>query len=249
MSAFDLAAALAAAHGSDAAVVLPAGQAPADFDAAFAVQGEVARRRGAGIAGWKAGFGPGDVPVAAPLYASLVQPSPAVVTLPARTQLIVEAELGFRLARDLPPRPGLPYSRGEVRDAIAAVVVGFELIASRFGDHTKVPFEAFLADNLGNAGYVEGTGTREFRTLDLATLRCTLRVDGAVASDRAGGHPQNDPLLPLVAWANAARDRLGGLRAGHVVTTGSVAIARLSAPARVAATIAGIGAVEAAFVR
>jgi 2-keto-4-pentenoate hydratase len=47
-------------------------------------------------------------------------------------------------------------------------------------------------------------------------------VDGTVYNDRQGGHSDGDPLIPLVAWANAQADQLGGLRAGQFLTLGTL---------------------------
>ncbi len=240
---------LAAAQADRTGVLFMPEYEPADLVAAFAVQASVAQALGASVAGWKAGFSPAKVPVAAPLYAGLMRSSGATIAMPRHTPLIVEAEIGFRLAADLPSRPSRPYSRAEVLAAVAEVLIGFELIASRFGEPAKVPFAAFLADNLGNAGYVAGAALRDFDALDLATLRCTLAVDGATVHDKVGGHPQNDPVLPLVAYANAPKDRLGGFRAGQIITTGSVALMRFSAPAELTARIEGIGEVSVSLVR
>jgi len=248
-AASPVAALLAAAQADRAGVAFRPQYEPADLDAAYAVQAEVAAALRASIAGWKAGFSAAKVPVAAPLFADRVLASAATVALPRHTPLIVEAEIGFRLAADLPPRPSQPYSRAEVLAAVAEVLVGFELIASRFGEPAKVPYAAFLADNLGNAGYIAGQSLRAFGALDLAALRCTLAVDGATVHDKVGGHPQDDPVLPLVAYANAPQDRLGGFRAGQIVTTGSVALMRFSAPAVVSARIEGIGEVSVTLSR
>ena len=66
--------------------------------------------------------------------------------------------------------------------------------------------------------------------------------------DAVGGHPQGDPYAPLVAWANAQCDRLGGLRAGQIVTTGTLTPPRpVDRPCRVRATIEGVGDVALAL--
>ena len=106
------------------------------------------------------------------------------------------------------------------------------------------PFPRFIADLQGNAGYVCGSETRGFRSVDLKACRVSLWIDDERVHDAVGGHPQGDPSLPLVAWANAQCDRLGGLRAGQIVTTGTLTPPRLvDRPCRVRATIEGVGEV------
>jgi 2-keto-4-pentenoate hydratase len=51
-----------------------------------------------------------------------------------------------------------------------------------------------------------------------------------------------------VAWANAQCDRLGGLKAGHLVTTGSLTPPRpVDEPCAVRAMVHGVGEVALAF--
>ncbi|CAG0952650.1 2-keto-4-pentenoate hydratase [Burkholderiales bacterium] len=216
---------------------------------AYAAQAVIVRALGARVAGWKTGFGPDGSPVAAPLVDGAVRASGSTVALPPDRPVILEIEIAFRLARDLPPRPQRPYTRGEVEDAVEVALAGAELIAARGGmPSTGTPFPRFVADLQGNAGYVCGGETRGFRTLDLRACRVSLRIDGERVHDAVGGHPQGDPWAPIVAWANAQCDGLGGLRAGQVVTTGSITPPRpVDRPCRVQATIEGVGDVDLAL--
>lgn len=216
--------------------------APADAAAAMRVQHDVARRLGAQVGGWKVGFGADGVPFAGPLYRAGIVHSPATRPLVTGDHVIVEVELAFRLARDLPSRD---TPRDEIVAAIDSALVGIELIRGRLGEPPAVPFLAWLADNAGNDGYVTGGSTRDFRNLDLARLHCRLAVDGKPVHDRLGGHPQGDPLEPIRAWLARGDDTLGGLRAGHVVTTGSFTTPfRAEHAARFEASMDGVGEVR-----
>jgi len=215
---------------------------PADAAAAMRVQADVARRLGAEVGGWKVGFGPDGVPFAGPLYRAGIERSPATRALAPGDHVIVEVELAFRLARDLPSRE---TSRDEIVAAIDSAVVGIELIRGRLGEPPAVPFLAFLADNAGNDGYVTGGSTRDFRKLDLTRLRSRLSVSGKSMHDKLGGHPQGDPIEPIRAWLARADDTLGGMRAGQVVTTGSFTTPfRAEDAARFEASMEGIGEVR-----
>lgn len=237
-------AALVAARRSGTRLAVDPEIAPADIPAAFAVQTAVARALGAQVAGWKVGFAPdSDQAVAAPMFRDDFRGAGANWTLPATGPLIVEVEIAFRLARDLPRRPK-PYTREEILAAVDSTLIGLELIASRVGEAKNVPYPVFLADNIGNAGYVTGDAVRDFAALDLTALRCRLRLDGEIVHDAIGGHPQGDPVEPLRAWASCATDALSGLRAGQVVTTGSLTgVTRVHRAATLDADIEGIGAV------
>ena len=214
---------------------------PDDYASAMQIQREVFEGLGTRVAGWKLGFAPDGRAVAGPLFAELVRPSPARFTLPSRG-FIVEIELAFRLGRDLPQKA---WSREDVLDAADEVLIGVELVRGRRGEPPGVPYFAFLADNIGNAGYVTGSSTRDFRRLDLKALPVRFAIDDAVVEDKRGGHPQGDPAEPLRAYASDPNDRLGGLRKGQVVTTGSLTKPlRVDRPARIAASIDGVGEVR-----
>ena len=238
-----LVAQLAAAHHTGHLVPYTAALVPHDIFAAYTTQSRVAETLGAEVSGWKAGIRPDGTPMAAPIYAHMMKTSGATWLRPPAGQLAVEVELALRLEDDLPPRTR-PYKRDEVAGAVSEVLIGVELLHSRIGGNDNPPFFLFLADNLGNAGYVTGDALRNFRALDLARLRCRVTVDGAVRHDRAGGHPQNDPFAPVVACLGQGLMGLGGFRAGQIITTGSL-ITPLKPTARMAihAELEGIGAV------
>lgn len=211
--------------------------APATHAAAMGVQAEVTQALGETVAGWKVGIGGDGVPFAAPLYASVLARSPARLRL--GTHVLIEMEIAFRLARDLPPGE---YARAAIVDALDVAIAGIEVLRGRAGEPPTIPFLAFLADNGANAGYVTGGATQALRALDLTALPCRLAIDGAVAHEKTGGHPQGDPIEPIRAYLARANDRLGGLRAGHVVTTGSLNTpVRVERAARVEVAIEGIG--------
>lgn len=232
--------ALLAAHRGPPSPTAGAAPPPTDYASAMRVQRDVARALGATVAGWKVGFSPDGVAVAGPLYASVVQPGPASVPLPERG-FIVEIELAFRLARDLPRKP---YTRDEILNAIDEALIGVELIAGRRGEPPAVPYLAFLADNIGNAGYVTGASTRGFRALDLKALPMCFNVDQELVQQGRGGHPQGDPVEPLRAYASQPNDELGGLRKGQVITTGSLTKPlRLDRVARIEASLEAVGRV------
>lgn len=208
----------------------------------MAVQAEVARRLEAEVAGWKVAIRPDGLPVAAPLLRALLVSGGA--DGPPQRGSGIEVEIAFRLKTDLPPRPEAPYARHEILEAIDGVLVGVEIIRSRLDNPSGAPFPLFLADNLGNGSYVAGAETGLIEGLERA--RCTIGMDGAVIHDAPGGHPNGDPLTPLLAYASRQSDRMGGLRAGQIVTTGSLCgLIQVRGPGVLTARIEGIGMVEA----
>lgn len=243
MSAPDrLAAALVAAARAGRRIPVEAdAMALARSDSA-SVQAAVAKGLGAEVGGWKVAVLPDGVPAYAPMFAENIRPSGGTWPIPQEGYLL-EVELAFTLAKDLPHRAA-PYARDEVIAALDKAVVGIELIASRFEKSPPTaPFPAWLADNMGNAGYVVGAEIPVEAFADMTGFRTHYRIDGVVAQEVIG-HPLHDPLAPILACLNAAEDRLGGFRAGQIVTTGSLTTPKvIAAPARIDAVIDGLGAV------
>lgn len=242
MPSSDLASLLIAARRSGIPFAWRPELGPTSVDEAYAVSAQVATGLNEGIAGWKVGHSHDGRAMAAPLFASGLHTSGASWTLAPTMGLIPEVEVAVRLARDIPLRPGKAYTRDEILDSLSEVLVGLELIARRYTPEPAAPQAAVLADDLGNCGFVVGPATGDVRTLDFSALKARFRIDGEWREGRA--HPAGDPLLPLVDWASQQCDRLGGLRAGQIVTLGSLTpMVTLHAPAHVEGEIAGLGTV------
>ena len=237
-----IAQALADAHMLNQPAVDAAFQPPADLAEAAEVQAAVARRLDAHVAGWKVGYTPDGTPVAGPIFDRFMKPSGAHFPLREASIWGVEPEIAFRLGVDLPRRIVQPYTRQDILSAVDAVLVGIEVVASRIVDHKAAPFPLYLADNIGNAGYAFGSEIRHWHDLDLANLRTSLTINGNIVHDAIGGHPTIDPLKPLLDYANAQSDRLGGFRAGQIITTGSLCgLVAVDEPGEVMAAIDSIG--------
>jgi 2-keto-4-pentenoate hydratase len=102
-----------------------------------------------------------------------------------------------------------------------------------------------VADNIGNGGYAVGAEREDWRSLDLGALRCRVWRDEALVHDAPGGHPQGDPLAPIRALKTAPIDRIGGLRAGQIVTTGTLCgVMPIAGPCRIRAELEGFGPVS-----
>jgi 2-keto-4-pentenoate hydratase len=222
--------------------------APADIVTAMRVQRDVLEAIGASVAGWKVGYTPEGVPVAAPIYAGVTHKSGATLRHGPSRKSGIEVEIALLLGRDLPSRPGKPYDRMEILDAGSAVLAGVEIVASRFPESPKPPFLVVVADNMGNGGYVRGREVGGFRGLDLSKLRSRLTIDGRKMHDAIGGHAKGDPLSPIVDYVNRPCDLLGGLKAGQIVTTGSLSgCPYVEGATHIAAEVEGLGEIELRF--
>jgi 2-keto-4-pentenoate hydratase len=105
-----LAALIVKARRARTALPVDTALAPSNLHAALAIQAEVAAELGETPAGWKVGFTPEGAAWAAPIFAGDMREG--AYTLEPGEVVKVEGELGVRFARDLPVRPGKPYTRG-----------------------------------------------------------------------------------------------------------------------------------------
>ncbi|HYZ25623.1 MAG TPA: fumarylacetoacetate hydrolase family protein [Geminicoccaceae bacterium] len=214
---------------------------------AYEVQALVAGKVGA-VAAWKTGApSPEAEPIMAPIFEGLVHGSPALLEAARFHRLGIEAEIAYRLGCDLPVRER-PYTRDEIVAAVAAILPAIEVVDSRLAGGEDLDPLWKLADNQINGGLVVGRVIDDWRRIDPMTLPVVLTVDGEVAASGEGGNTAGDPLRLLVWMANNVGDHCDGLRAGQIVTTGSLTGLRFVEPgAHVAAEFAGLGRVEVTF--
>jgi 2-keto-4-pentenoate hydratase len=233
-----LSAGLVEAHLSGAAISAHSFEPPQDLAVAEQVQSDVARQLGAEIAGWKVGFAPNsDVAISAPLFKHLILTDRGRYRRRGAAFLAIEAEIAFRLRDDL--------DVGDPLSSLQTAFVGIEIVRSRLMEAVRAPFPTFVADNIGNGGYVIGPERVDWRTLNLASLRCRVWADDALIHDAVGGHPQGDPLLPIRACAQQPIDRLGGLRGGQFVTTGTLCgVVPIDGPRRIRVQLEHFGEVS-----
>lgn len=204
------------------------------------VQGRLAKH----VGGWKVAIGPQKLPIAAPLLDLYSDTS----EISLFRNCTIEVELAVRLRKDLPRRATGSYQRSDILDSIENVLMGIEVIGGRFDSAANVPFLSFLADHLGNRGYVVG-GQVPLSALDeINGLDCHVTLGGQTLYQAPASHPAGDPLLPLLAYANAQSDQLGGLKAGQVVTTGSLCgVLPVAAAGLLEAGVAKVGKVCVRF--
>jgi len=231
---------LRALHQSATARVSDLGPAgPASVAEAHQLQDALVASLGEDVAGWKvAGTDPATIMRGA-ILASRMKQSGSIISRQDAPLLGIEAEVAFRIERDVPARTNW------TRDTLAPYVTALpaiEIVASRFADYHSAPLLHRLADLMSNGFLIVGTPLPDWQVLDLSGIAADLSFDGKSVASGPGGHASGNPFLPLLALANSGSVLL---RAGQVVTTGTYTGLLYGKPGmQVTASFTGLGTVQ-----
>jgi 2-keto-4-pentenoate hydratase len=216
---------------------------------AYRIQSQLAARPGNIVRGWKVtalapeqqrGFLT-DRPVAAALLSPFVHMAPDTLSVAQFIVPLIECEVAFLLGADLPPRQQ-PYTRGEIEAAIEAVVPAIEIADSRCP--ANAPDLLKLADFMGNGAFISAAPVHDWRKLDLENLVVTLTHDSSIAERGNSARILGNPLLAVIALANAQPLPAGGLKRGQIVTTGSCITPIPPKPGAYVAEFGALGALQ-----
>ena len=240
---------------------LPAELAPRDVEEAYTIQSEYVGVRAASLgqvtgykialatASMRAMVGLNDSIAGDMLDKSILRFAPgaiARVRAADYVRLIVEFEIAFELAEDLPAF-GAPYGRNRIRAAVGAAMPALELADDRNADYSALPANVLtmIADNAWNEGAVLGEPVREWQDVDLAALNGVASINGADVGSGHGRDVMGHPLDALAWLANNLAARGLGLWRGDVVITGSLVTSKFpKAGDRVRFEAGALGAVE-----
>jgi len=240
---------------------LPAELAPRDLGEAYTIQSEYVGMRAAALgqvtgykialttAAMRAMVGMSDSIAGDMLDKTILRFNPgaaARVRAADYVRLLVEFEIAFELAEDL-PAIGAPYDRRRVSAAVAAVMPALELADDRNADYSILPANPLMliADNAWNEGAVLGAPVRDWNGVDLAALRGVATINGRQAGEGHGRDVMGHPLDALAWMANNLASRGLGLWRGDVVITGSLVTTKYPKPGdRVRFEAGELGAVE-----
>jgi 2-keto-4-pentenoate hydratase len=240
---------------------LPADIRPADLAEAYAMQEQLhalfAADRGA-IVGYKIAITTPvmqrlmgiDHPCGGAIFARMTHASPARLRRADYVNVAVECEIAVRLGADLPGNlmGGRRYDRDSVADAVGACMAAIEIIDDQNADYKKADALNLIANNAWNGGVVLGPERKDWRTSDLATLAGRMLINGESVGSGSGADVLGHPLAALAWLANTMAERGRPLRAGMVVSTGSIVSTKWPKPGdTVTAEIDGLGEAVAHF--
>jgi 2-keto-4-pentenoate hydratase len=226
----------------DRFALLPQDLAPRTAEEAYAIQGEFVGMRArtlGSVAGYKIALTTPQMrammkmqdSIAGEMLEKTILRSPALVRARDYVRLLVEFEIAFELAEDL-PAVGAPYTRDSVAKAVGAVMPALELADDRNADYAVLPGNSLMmiADNAWNEGAVLGAPVRDWRSIDLAGLRGVASINGKQVGEGYGRDTMGHPLEALAWVANNLAARGLGLWRSDVVITGSLVTTKYPKP-------------------
>lgn len=202
---------------------LPAALRPTSLEEAYFVQDLMARAlEPGGPRAWKVGApAPDATPLFAPMISSWIANDGAVLGEPRHRLRGLEAEIAFLIGEDLPPRER-PYTREEVIAAIASCHPAIEELESAFRVPAQATRFSMFGDLQSHGGFVYGPAVPNWQQIDFSHESVTLSIDGNVMVERTASNTAGTDLLRLVLYlANEGAQRIGGLKRGNWITTGS----------------------------
>ena len=201
---------------------------PPDKGTAYRVAGMVAEELGWAVGGWKIAAAKEEMQKAlrtdSPIYGRVyaTRTPPLSVERAKLCSPIPEVEYQAMLGADLPVRDK-PYSIDEVADAVASLHPGLELAECRFVHDAKFPpLPAVLADGSGSGTILYGPAIDDWRRRDIAGQEVTLICNGVVRRRGTAGAALDHPMVPLTWLANELSRTGIGMKAGQMVSTGTL---------------------------
>jgi 2-oxo-3-hexenedioate decarboxylase/2-keto-4-pentenoate hydratase len=237
---------------------LPPDLQPEDLAQAYAIQehlqGLFAPARGA-IAGYKIAITTPvmqrlmgiDHPCGGAIFASMLHRSPVTLRCADFVHVAVECEIAVRIGADL--SAGRTYDRDSIAEAVSGCMAAIEIVDDQNADYKLAKPRDLVANNAWNAGCVIGSEVSDWRRLDLAALSGRMLINGTEVGRGVGADVLGHPMTALAWIANILGGRGRPLRAGMVISTGSIVSTKWPKPGdTVVAELDGLGEAVAAFV-
>ncbi|HET6166215.1 MAG TPA: fumarylacetoacetate hydrolase family protein [Marmoricola sp.] len=168
------------------------------------------------------------------------------ISMGALLQPRVEAEVAFRLGRDIDV-PEDEITIELVRESVDVALPALEIVDSRIADWA-IKFTDTVADCASSALFVVGTDARPLDEVVPVDVEMSLTINGEVRSSGNGAACLGDPLEAL-RWLAVQSARFGDpLRAGQLILSGALGPFVPFAPGdRVEASISGFAPLRVEF--
>lgn len=184
--------------------------------------------------------------IAGCLFADQLLSSGQSIRATAYGRLILEFEIAFRMARDLPERVHA-WDRHNILEYVACAYPALEIADDRNADYATLAQSVFTlaADNAWNQGLVLGDSIDELDANRLQSVEGVAWLNGREVGRGTGKDVLGHPLEALAWLANHAETRGHPLRKDALVTTGSLVKSQFpSAGTQVRFELLGVGDVR-----
>ena len=160
-------------------------------------------------------------------------------------RLIVEFEIAFEMAHDL-PAIGAPWTGATILEHVACAYPALEIADDRCADYASLKHSVLtlIADNAWNQGLVLGEPVSGLDATSIQALEGVAFIDGREVGRGTGRDVLGHPLDALAWLANHLAARGLPMKAGDIVTTGSLIKSQFPvAGNRIAFRLPGLGEV------
>lgn len=210
---------------------------------------------GGNLSGWKVGATTSDMQtylgVDGPAYGRILSTNMhetgATLAAAGFCNPGIECEIALRIGSDAEDRT---YDRETIGEIIDTVIPAIELVENRYGDFLARGTPTLIADDFFHKACVLGAPVPDWQGIDLAAVAGRTLIDGDEKGNGIGADVMGHPLEAVVWLANKLAEHGGGLKAGQIVLTGSVApvlwIDSATAQARI--ELDGLGSVSLSIV-
>ncbi len=159
----------------------------------------------------------------------------------------VENEMAVRLAEDI-PAASAPYDRESIGDYVTTVHAAIELVDNRYADFRTLSTPVLITDDFFNAGLVLGPEITDWQGLDLGAINARTLMNGEEAGRGTGADILSHPLEALAWLANHRLSRGEALKAGEIVSLGSMVQVQWMSPGDTATVeIEHLGTISVTF--
>ncbi len=231
------------------------GDPPVDEVLAFKVQCEAAQLTGWTQTGWKIGCTSkmaqdmlrADGPFPGPVYEERTFPDDGDVPVSDAAIRLVEPEIAFVMARDLPSGAS-PHSTEDVIAAARSVHLSLELVNRRLPGGLEDGNMWNIADGGCNDAFVLGPANEVLLAGRYAALELSVSKNHQPATSGIGANALGGPDIALAWLANYLNTHGLMLKAGDVVTTGVVTgLVYVETGDEIISTCAELGEVSARY--
>ena len=159
--------------------------------------------------------------------------------------LVWEPEIAIELGQDLDPADG-PFDAARIQAATVSLRPALEIVSTCLSPWLEAGAPSLIADNGVHGHWVSGEPVTDWSGIDLMDAPVTLTVNGQTS--QGAGRAVDGGCFGAAAWlANCLAEHGIALRAGHLVSTGTVLPPPQIAPGQdVVADFGALGTVRAA---